>query len=76
LKAGKTVLLKVAQCVQLAEAYSTIFTGALGSPMDMSSLEAADPRLQAASRRRPATATRARGLNRDMRPPESSRDNQ
>jgi hypothetical protein len=43
--------------------------------MDMSSLEAADPRLQAASRRRPATATRARGLNRDMRPPDKSRDN-
>jgi hypothetical protein len=43
--------------------------------MDMSSLEAADPRLQAASRRRPATATRARGLNRDMKPPESSKDN-
>jgi hypothetical protein len=75
LKAGKTVLLKVAQWVQLAEAYSTIFTAALGSPIVMSSVEVADPRLQADRRRTPATAIRARGLKRDMRPPENSRDN-
>jgi hypothetical protein len=75
LKAGKTVVLKVAQWVQLAEAYSTIFTGALGSPIVMSSTEVADPRLQADRSRTPATAIRARGLNRDMRPPENSRDN-
>jgi len=38
----------------------------------MSSADGAGPRLQAASRRAPARATRARGLKRDMTPPGNS----
>src|SRR5258708_8534238 len=67
LNAGKTSLLNRAQWAQLAEAYSTTFTLAAGSPRLMSSAVAppAGPLLQPASARPAAspTATGRRLMN-------------